>query len=81
MKKMTVLVAALALVLAVGSLLAIYAGPGPAPNSGDGVSDGSGFDVLPGPAGDADPLGPNPSAGDGIPDGSELPAPNGPAAN
>jgi len=42
--------------------------PGPAPNSGDGVSDGSGFvedhwqnEGSPGPA---------PNSGDGIPDGS-----------
>jgi hypothetical protein len=42
--------------------------PGPAPNSGDGVSDGSGFgedhwqnEDSPGPA---------PNAGDGVPDGS-----------
>lgn len=48
--------------------------PGPAPNSGDGVSNGSGmddvgacqsvgFDECPGP-------GPAPNAGDGVPDGS-----------
>lgn len=44
---------------------------GPAPNSGDGVSDGSGLDSpfyngLP----DVDSPGPAPNSGDGIPDGS-----------
>ena len=37
----------------------------PAPESGDGISNGSGFD---GDAGSG--LGPAPNAGDGIPDGS-----------
>jgi hypothetical protein len=39
---------------------------GPAPNSGDGVSDGSGMDAPFGQ--NADPGAPN--SGDGIPDGS-----------
>lgn len=44
---------------------------GPAPNSGDGISDGNGFDGdwqnadSPG-----DAVGPAPNSGDGIPDGS-----------
>ena len=44
---------------------------GPAPNSGDGISDGNGFDDpwqnadSPG-----DAVGPAPNSGDGIPDGS-----------
>jgi len=41
--------------------------PGPAPNSGDGIPDGSGFD---GPNGDGSDVGPAPNSGDGIPDGS-----------
>ena len=45
---------------------------GPAPNSGDGVSDGSGFEDPNGPNdegdGDGGP-GPAPNSGDGIPDG------------
>jgi hypothetical protein len=39
---------------------------GPAPNSGDGVPDGSGFDPRPSGSG----MGPAPNSGDGIPDGS-----------
>jgi hypothetical protein len=55
----------------------VYASPepmGPAPNSGDGVSDGSGFEIPNGPNADvgsgAGPVGPAPNSGDGIPDGS-----------
>jgi len=69
--------------LAVGILMlgviAAYAGPGAAPNAGDGVPDGSGFDVTPGPMGGGDPFGPAPNSGDGVPDGSGMDAPNGPA--
>jgi len=75
------LVLLLALVFAIGGMTAVYAGiaPGPAPNSGDGISDGSGFDdPPPGPLGDGDPLGPAPNAGDGDPDGSGLDAPYAP---
>ena len=48
---------------------------GPAPNAGDGIPDGSGFDSPNGPNGaDSDaatgPRGPAPNSGDGIPDGS-----------
>ena len=62
-------------VLVLGTV-AVQAGPGPAPNSGDGVTDGSGFDVPPGPIGDGDPFGPAPNGGDGVPDGSGMDAPN-----
>ncbi len=41
---------------------------GPAPNSGDGVSDGSGFDESHWQ--NVDSTGPAPNSGDGIPDGS-----------
>ena len=48
-------------------------GMGPAPNSGDGVPDGSGFDAPNGPNGEecnGDGHGePAPNSGDGIPDG------------
>ncbi len=47
-----------------------YGQDGPAPNSGDGVSDGSGFE---GDAGDSTASpgdGPAPNSGDGDPDGS-----------
>lgn len=45
---------------------------GPAPNSGDGVSDGSGFEAPMGPNGadGSQSVGPAPNSGDGIPDGS-----------
>jgi hypothetical protein len=76
MKRMLGLCTVLALLVVLGSVLSAFGGP--APNSGDGVSDGSGYIVPPGPTGDGDPLGPNPSAGDGIPDGSDLSAPYGP---
>jgi hypothetical protein len=56
---------------------------GPAPNAGDGVPDGSGFDAPIGPYGNDStsgngPAGPAPNAGDGIPDGSGFDCPNGP---
>jgi len=41
--------------------------PGPAPNSGDGVSDGSG---MGGQSGPSDGPGPAPNSGDGVSDGS-----------
>ncbi|MCW4044995.1 MAG: hypothetical protein NWE94_05695 [Candidatus Bathyarchaeota archaeon] len=46
---------------------------GPAPNSGDGIPDGSGFDEPNGPNADGygvGPVGPAPNSGDCIPDGS-----------
>jgi len=43
-----------------------------APNSGDGFSDGSGFDFVPGSNGVGDAFGPAPNSGDGIPDGSGM---------
>jgi hypothetical protein len=80
MRKGLTLLLAMIFVFSVGVTLAVYGGPGAAPNSGDGTPDGSGFLVNPGPIGDGDSLGPNPLAGDGIPDGSDLDSPNGPAA-
>ena len=68
MRRLLVLV--LAVVFAVSGMMAVYAGivPGPAPNSGDGIPDGSGMDA-PGPFGDGETRGPAPNSGDGIPDG------------
>ncbi len=43
---------------------------GPAPNSGDGIPDGSGFDQPNWQNEDNPGVGPAPNAGDGIPDGS-----------
>ena len=59
-------------------------GHGPAPNSGDCVPDGSGFDSPNGPNSDGPGgsenghFGPAPNSGDGIPDGSGFDSQNGP---
>ena len=55
---------------------------GPAPNCGDCVPDGSGFDSPNGPNGgdsvtENGPSGPASNAGDGVPDGSGFDFPNG----
>lgn len=75
MKKVIVFVLAVMFIVAP----VVYAGSdssnqmGPAPNSGDGIPDGSGFDGPNGPnsPGDKDGVskGPKPSSGDCIPDG------------
>ncbi len=49
----------------------VMAGSGPAPNSGDGVSDGSGMDGGPN-SGNGNAPGPAPSSGDGVSDGSGM---------
>lgn len=60
----------------------IFAGSGPAPNSGDGVSDGSGLDSPTGPnsagpgGSDNGPAGAAPNSGDGVNDGSGMDSPN-----
>lgn len=66
-----ILIAAFCLVMAISAIGVMATPAGPAPNAGDGISDGSGLDtpfqnglldgVCPGPA---------PNSGDGIPDGS-----------
>jgi len=67
-------------VSAVGVLGAVETPIGPAPNAGDGVSDGSGVDSPAGPSvGIGDAFGPAPSSGDGISEGSGLEPPNGSA--
>jgi len=43
---------------------------GPAPNSGDGVSDGSGMEPSPNGNPKVDSPGPAPNSGDGVSDGS-----------
>ena len=86
MKKLVLVVAVLVLVAVASTpiiALANSSGPmGPAPNSGDGVSDGSGFDGPNGANGeigsDSGPMGPAPNAGDGVSDGSGFDGPNGP---
>jgi len=77
MRRILVLLLAVAL-LCTGGVMVVHGGPGPAPNSGDGVPDGSGFESPPGPVGDGEPFGPAPNSGDGIPDGSGMTPPNGP---
>lgn len=71
MKKL-VGVAILLLVLAsiVCGLAAAEESVGPAPNSGDGVSDASGFDQPNWQNEDNPGVGPAPNSGDGISDGS-----------
>lgn len=59
----SVVVVAALLVLSLAGVA--FAGMGPAPNSGDGVPDGSGFEAPNGQG-----VFGAPNAGDGIPDGS-----------
>ena len=49
----------------------------PAPNSGDGISDGSGMDAPSGDDGNPESGGPAPNSGDGISDGSGMDGANG----
>ena len=61
------------------ALLVLSLASGPAPNSGDGIPDGSGMDTQMGPNSTrGDSPGPAPNSGDGIPDGSGMDSPNGP---
>lgn len=53
--------------LMAAALIALATGTGPAPNSGDGVPDGSGITA---PVGVCFGPGAAPNSGDGIPDGS-----------
>lgn len=71
-KALFVLITVVVLVVATaGSALAASGPVGPAPNSGDCIPDGSGFDGPNGPCGSVDGgVGPAPNSGDGIPDGS-----------
>ncbi len=86
MKKVVLLISlAVFLVLNSNALIASDFGDrGPAPNSGDGVSDGSGFDSVNGPNGTGPeesgngPAGPAPNSGDGVPDGSGFDSNNEP---
>ena len=61
------MVGSLALIVAI----AIGVASGPAPNSGDGVPDGSGLETQSAPQSDSGVApGPAPNSGDGVPDGS-----------
>jgi len=60
-----IVICALVSLLALGLTAPALAGPGPAPNAGDCIPDGSGLDAPFGVG-----LGGAPNSGDGIPDGS-----------
>lgn len=66
-KLLVLLVVVMLLLVTAGTALAANGLDGPAPNYGDGVSDGSGFDRddLQAPG-----VGPAPNSGDGVSDGS-----------
>ncbi len=68
-----VTVAMMAIVCA-GTVSAVSGPLGPAPNSGDGIPDGSGLEIPGGPKSETGSgsglVGPAPNSGDGIPDGS-----------
>jgi hypothetical protein len=74
-RKTTIMLAGLLImsVLIAGFVIA-NGNDGPAPNSGDGISDGSGFDSQNGPNGNDNSVygndGPAPNSSDGISDGS-----------
>ena len=74
MTKLTALTLALLVCSAPLDYASAAASPGPAPNSADGVSDGSGLDPRPGPnaptASPAPAPTPAPCSADGIADGS-----------
>jgi len=76
MRKFLAFLAVIVLALSAVAMAAGNGYDGPAPNAGDGVPDGSGFDHS--GVGGADSFGPAPQSGDGIPDGSGLETPNGP---
>jgi hypothetical protein len=68
MKRKTIVIVACALVGLIGIVGTVMAtGTGPAPNSGDCIPDGSGFET--GSHGQGYGPGPAPNSGDGIPDG------------
>ena len=73
MKKILIIAAIVAIVMAGVAVAALgnqgqMKSPGPAPNSGDGIPDGSGFVSFDG-QGPAYGPGPAPNSHDGIPDG------------
>ena len=77
MRRILASLVALTIACMVSAALAGEEGPrGPAPNSGDGISDGSGYENAPpnrpndNGGEDTEPCGPAPNSGDGVPDGS-----------
>jgi hypothetical protein len=69
MKRKTMVILACMAIGIVGIGNVIAAGTGPAPNSGDCIPDGSGFENTNESQGEGNGPGPAPNAGDGIPDG------------
>ena len=69
MKKICIVLSLLILAGMVCGIASAASNVGPAPNSGDGIPDGSGLEP---PYGNPDNpgIGPAPNSGDGIPDGS-----------
>ncbi|WP_455370105.1 hypothetical protein [[Eubacterium] cellulosolvens] len=65
-----IIAAILTMVTFCGNVAAQNNGVGPAPNSGDCIPDGSGFDRTDWPNEDSPAKGPAPNSGDCIPDGS-----------
>jgi len=78
MKRVLVLLILITLAFSAIALAGSNGNLAAAPNSGDGVSDGSGFDMEPGSNGVGDAFGPAPNSGDGVPDGSGATPPSGP---
>ena len=80
MKRELVLLTLLLLVLSMAAVAGPNGHDGPAPNAGDCIPDGSGFDAPAGPSsgGIGDAFGTAPASGDGIPDGSGMTPPNSP---
>ncbi|MFC2008994.1 hypothetical protein ACFLUT_02970 [Chloroflexota bacterium] len=72
MRRLLVLLVVVFMVLATAGTALAANERGPAPNSHDGIPDGSGFEDDFEPFGSADDgmVGPAPNSGDGIPDGS-----------
>ena len=70
MKKLYVALSILLVVSVVCGVASAAVTVGPAPNAGDCVPDGSGFEDQPPGPGEACGVGPAPNSGDGIPDGS-----------
>ncbi len=66
MKIKTIIIACIVIAIVGTAGYAIAEGNGPAPNSGDCIPDGSGFET---PNGQEYGPGPAPNSGDGIPDG------------
>ncbi len=70
MKKICIVLSLLILASMICGIASAASSVGPAPNSGDCIPDGSGFDQPNRQNPDSPGRGPAPNSGDGIPDGS-----------